>query len=141
MESATVTHLELRGGRRERIFGAFVLVVLAVACVAWWIGVPGGALWALSKATEDGATHFVSGLIGVPLMMAALAPVLFWLNGLYLRVTGILARLEAAEEETGWHRLVRGPLEPMMAISFVVALIALTIWFFFIAEEPPRQVI
>ena len=127
--------------RRERIFGAFVLVVLAVACVSWWVALPFGTLWALSKATDDAATHFVGGLLGVPAMMALFAPVLFWLNGLYLRVTGILARLEAEEEETGWHRRVRGPLEAMMAVSFAVAAIALTIWFFFVAKNPPHQVI
>jgi hypothetical protein len=29
----------------------------------------------------------------------------------------------------------------MLFISLAVALIALTIWFFFVAEDPPRQVI
>ena len=127
--------------RRERLYGAFVLTVLAIACVAWWIGLPDATLRALSKMTDDAATHFVGGLIGVPLMMALFAPALFWLNGLYLRVTGIMARLEAEEEETGWHRRVRGPLEPMLAVSFAVAAIALAIWFFFVAKNPPHQVI
>jgi hypothetical protein len=138
---ASVSPIELRGTRRERIYGAFVLAVLAIACVAWWVGLPVATLWALSKATDDFATHFVGGLLGVPLMMVLFSPILFWLNGLYLRVTGIIARLEAEEEETGWHRRVRGPLEPMMAISFVVAAVALAIWFFVFAENPPPQVI
>jgi hypothetical protein len=133
--------MQLRGSRRERIYGAFVLAVLAIACVAWWIGVPVATLWALSKATDDAPTHFVGGLLGVPLMMALTAPILFWLNGLYLRVTGIIARLEAEEEETGWHRRVRGPLEPMLAISFGVAVVALAVWFFVFAKNPPHQVI
>ena len=141
MEASSVTPIELRGNRRERIFGAFVLVVLAIACVAWWVGLPIATLWALSKMTDDGPTHFVGGLLGVPVMMALCSPILFWLNGLYLRVTGIIARLEAEEEETGWHRRVRGPLEPMMAISFVVAAVALAVWFFVFAKNPPHQVI
>jgi hypothetical protein len=29
----------------------------------------------------------------------------------------------------------------MLIVSLVVALVALTIWFFFLAEEPSRQVI
>jgi hypothetical protein len=124
--------------RRERLAGAFVLVVLVLACVAFWIGVPLGTLWALSKATDDGATHFVGGLIGVPVAMALFSPVLFWLNGLYLRVTGVIARLEADEEEAGWQRRVRGPLEPLLFVSFLIALTALTIWFFVFAENPPR---
>ena len=141
MEAGAMTTRIQPANRRERIYGAFVLTVLGVACVAWWVALPFGTLWALSKATEDQATHFVGGLLGVPLMMALFAPILFWLNGLYLRVTGIMARLEAEEEETGWHRRVRGPLEPMLAISFAVAAVALTIWFFFIAKNPPHQVI
>ena len=128
-------------GTRERLAGAFVLAVMLLACLVFWIGIPVGGLWALSKATDSFAGHFVIGLIGVPTAMALFSPALFWLNGLYLRVPGVLARLEAEEEETGWPRRVRGPLEPMLCVSFVVVLVALTIWFFFFAENPPHQVI
>jgi hypothetical protein len=98
-------------------------------------------LWALSKATEDATTHVVSGLFGVPMAMVAFSPILFWLNNLYLRVTGVLDRLAEDEEEAGWQRQVRGPLEPMMFISLAVAIVALSIWFFFIAKDPSPQVI
>jgi hypothetical protein len=125
---------------QRRIAGAFVLVVLGVACVGWWIGVPAATLWGLAQATDDFATHFVGGLVGVALMMAATAPILIWLNGLYLRVSGALARAEADEEETGWRRQLRGPLEPMMFISLLVAFAALSIWFFFIAETAPTSI-
>jgi hypothetical protein len=118
--------------------GAFVLVVLALACLTFWIGIPLATLWGLSKATDDSATHFVAGLIGVPMAMVLFTPVLFWLNGLYLRVTGVIARLEADEEEAGWQRRLRGPLEPMLLTSLAIAIVALTIWFFVFAEDPPR---
>jgi ABC-type proline/glycine betaine transport system permease subunit len=130
-----------RTATTDRIAAAFVLVMLAACCLVFWIGLPLAVLWALSKATDDATTHFVSGLIGVPLAMVAFAPALFWLNNLYLRVTGVLARLEEDEEESGWRRRVRGPLEPMMFFSLAVAIVALCVWFFFIAEDPPRQVI
>jgi hypothetical protein len=32
-------------------------------------------------------------------------------------------------------------LEPMLILSLAVALVALTIWFFVFAENPPHQVI
>jgi hypothetical protein len=142
MEAEIVTGRRLQSGLRprERLAGAFVLVVMGLACVTFWIGVPLGFLWALSKATDDFALHFVGGLIGVPAAMALFSPVLFWLNGLYLRVTGIAARLEQDEREAGWRRRVRGPLEPMLLTSFLVAAVALTIWFFFYAENPPLVV-
>jgi hypothetical protein len=126
---------------RERILGTFVLAVMTIACIGWWIGIPLLTLWGLAHATNDGPTHFVGGLIGVPLMMAATAPILIWLNGLYLRVTGILARAEADEDETGWSRRLRGPLEPLMFASLAVAIVALSIWFFFIAETAPYSVL
>jgi len=127
--------------RHARIAGAFVLAVLTAACIAWWIGVPLATLWALGRATDDGETHFVAGLIGVPAMMALTAPALIWLNGLYLRVSGALARAEADETEGGWRRQLRGPLEPIMFVSLGLAIIALTIWFFAFAEDPPRVII
>ena len=126
---------------RERIAGAVVLVVMAIACVSWWIGVPVLTLWGLAHATDDGPTHFVTGLLGVPLAMAVTAPILLWLNGLYLRVTGVYARVMEDEEEGDWRRRLRGPLEPMMFVSLAVAFGALCIWFFFFAESPPRIII
>jgi ABC-type dipeptide/oligopeptide/nickel transport system permease component len=133
--------VEARSVIADRVAGAFVLAVLAAACLVFWIGIPLAVLWGLSKATDDATTHFVSGLLGVPLAMALFSPILFFLNNLYLRVTGVLDRLAEDEEESGWHRRVRGPLEPMMFLSLAVAIVALCIWFFFIAEDPPRQII
>jgi hypothetical protein len=141
MEAGAVNPSDRDVSARERLAGAFVLAVMAVACVIFWIGIPLGFLWTLGELTDSFPTHFVGGLLGVPLAMALFAPVLFWLNGLYLRVSGVLARLAAEQEETGWHRRVRGPLEPMLGVSFVIAVIALCIWFFVFAEDPPRQII
>ncbi len=126
---------------RERIAGVFILVVLAIACVGWWIGIPVLTLWGLAHATDNGTTHFVTGLIGVPIAMAITAPVLLWLNGLYLRVTGVYARVEEDEEEGDWSRRLRGPLEPMMFVSLAVAFVALCIWFFFIADSAPTSIL
>jgi hypothetical protein len=126
---------------KERILGTFVLAVLTVACVGWWIGVPLFTLWGLAQLTNDGPTHFVGGLIGVPVMMALTAPILIWLNGLYLRVTGILARAQADEDDSGWSRRLRGPLEPLMFASLAVAIVALCVWFFFIADTAPSSVL
>ena len=126
---------------RHRLAAAFILLVLAVACLVFSVGVPIGSLWALSKATDSFATHFVLGLVLVPVAMALFSPVLFWINGLYLRVTGVMARLDEDEREVGWHRRARGPLEPMLLASLAIALVALCFWFFFIAQNPPRQFI
>lgn len=126
---------------RRRLAAVFVLVVLGVSCLVFWIGAPLAVLWGLSKATDDATTHFVAGVVGAPLAMALFSPALFWLNNLYLRVSGVLDRLEEDEAESGWHRRVRGPLEPMMIVALAIAFTALTVWFLFIAENPSAQVI
>ena len=62
---------------------------------------------------------------------------LIWLNNLYLRVTGVIARYHAEEEEFGpgtGPRFLRGPLEPLLIGSLVIALIVLTAWFLFLAD-------
>ena len=140
MESLSAPRADYTTAGR-RLAAAFVLVVLGIACIVFWVGIPIAGLWALSKATDSFVTHFVVGLIGVPTAMALFSPVLFWLNFLYLRVSGALERLEEDEVESGWQRRLRGPLEPMLLASFLVALVALCIWFFFVAENPPQQVI
>lgn len=124
---------------RDRAAAAFLLAVLAVGCLALFVGVPVGVLWGLSNLTDSLVTHFVLGLIGIPLLIALLSPALFWVNALYLRVT---AAGEPDEEDEDWddgehdRRLARGPLEPMLVAAFVVALVALIVWFFFFAENP-----
>lgn len=116
-----------------------MLVVLAVSCLVFWIAIPAGTLWALGHATDDPGVHFVAGLLGVPLAMVAFSPVLLMLNRLYLRVTGVLARLEEDESEADWRRRVRGPLEPMLAVSFVAAAAVICVWFFTAAGNPTRS--
>ncbi len=126
---------------RERIAGWFVLIALTIACTVFWVGVPAGFLWVLGELTDSGTTHFVVALIGVPMAMVIYSPLLFWLNGLYLRVTGVLDRFDEAEEEPEWRQRLRGPLEPILFASLAIELTALCIWFFFIAEQPPRIII
>jgi hypothetical protein len=138
-QTMTATEHPVRSGRR--LAGFFVLCLLLVACVVFWIGVPLAFLWGLGKVTDSGTTHFVVGLVGAPLAMAAFSPILFWLNNLYQRVTGVFDRLDEDEDEAGWQRRVRGPLEPILFVTLGIAIVALCIWFFGFAENPSRQVL
>src|SRR5688500_15740986 len=108
----------------ERVAGAFVLAVMTVVCLLFWSVVPAGVLWGLGEVTESQTTHFLTGLVAVPAGMLVVATFLVWLNGLYLRVTGVLRRLEADEEEGEWRRRIRGPLEPLLITSLVLEVIA-----------------
>ena len=136
MEAGSISGEAPTGRARQRLAGAFVLCVLVLASAVFWVGIPVGFLYALGKLTDDGTTHFLVGVIGAPLSMVLFSPILFWLNGLYLRVTGVFDRLDEDEEESGWQRRVRGPLEPIMLISLAIAIVALCIWFVVFAENP-----
>jgi hypothetical protein len=118
---------------RDRLAAAFLLVLLAAGSLVLWIGIPFALLWILSRVTESWSGHFVMGVVLIPLAMALFAPVLFWLNALYLRVVRVLP-LDEEDEDVG--RRIRGPLEFFLYMGMIGALIALTVWFFFYASNP-----
>ena len=122
---------------RHRATAALVLVVLIAGFLFWLGGLPVLILWALTKAIESSAQHFVLGLIAVPTAMAWFGLVLIWLNGVYLRLTGA----GPVANRDGLRRPVGGPLEFLLVSSLLVAIVALLIWFFFFAQNPPRQFI
>lgn len=125
----------------DRVAAAFLLALLAVGSLALWIGIPTLCLWLASKAADTLAYHFILALLMTLVGMTVWVVFLAWLNQLYLRVSGIAARLEA-DRKAGWARQrFRGPLELFLTVSFVIAIVALFIWFFFFAQNPSQQVI
>jgi hypothetical protein len=136
--------IAVRGQTQHRAAAAFVFVTLVLGTLILCIGIPVGGAWALSKVTSSQGGHYIAVLLLIPFAMAMFTPVLFWLNRLYLRIreTG-----RAGEPGRDWDeewdegddepRLIpRGPLEPLLLISFALALVAIVIWFFFFAENP-----
>jgi hypothetical protein len=127
-----------RGRLRDRAAAAFLLCLMAVGSFVLWIGVPYGCLYVSSKLVDSLAGHFV---VSLPMTLAAMVIWgwgLFWVNALYLRVTGFFDVPEDPDEPP---RRIRGPLEPILVGSLVIALIALFVWFFGFAENPSSQVI
>jgi hypothetical protein len=122
----------------DRLAAAFLIVLLAAGSLFLWVGIPYGLLWSFGRLTDSWNGHFLMSLVLIPAAMAAFAPLLFWLNGLYLRVTGVIR--PGDDEEEARQRRVRGPLEFFLYMGMVAALIALTIWFFFYAKNPPEIV-
>jgi ABC-type dipeptide/oligopeptide/nickel transport system permease component len=121
----------------DRLAAMFLLVVLGAGSLVLWIGIPFGLLWFFSRVTESWNGHFLMSLVLIPIAMALFAPALFWLNGLYLRVTGVV---NPDEEDEDADRRLRGPLELFLYLGMIAALIALTVWFFFYANNPPEVV-
>jgi hypothetical protein len=135
-------HTEIAGparGRRaaDRLAAAFVLVVMGAATLVFWIGIPLGGLWFFAQVTDSWNGHFLLSLVLIPTAMALFSPALFWLNGLYLRMIGVIGP-GADEEDRRWR--ARGPLEMFLSAGLVVALVALFVWFFFFAKYPPEVI-
>jgi hypothetical protein len=120
----------------DRVAAAFVLLLLAVGSLFLWAGIPYGLLWFFARVTDSWNGHFLMSVVLIPIAMALFAPVLFWLNGLYLRVTGVLRPDE--EEDPG--RRLRGPLEIFLYAGMIMAVVALCVWFFGYAHNPPEVI-
>ena len=131
--SARAAIADRGGGASARLAAAFVLLVLGAATLVFWIGIPLGGLWLLARVTDSWNGHFLLSLALIPVAMALFAPALFWLNGLYLRVTG--APQPDPEEQGPRHRL-NGPLEMFLSAGMAVAVAALMVWFFLFASNP-----
>jgi hypothetical protein len=130
------THEPVRG--RDRVAASFLLVLMGLGSLALWIGIPVGCLYAASKMTDTQASHY---LIALPLTLIAMigfGAFLFWLNRLYLRIT--LPWLLAKTDDDEPPPRLRGPLEPLLVASMVVAVVALFAWFFFDAHNPGPEV-
>jgi hypothetical protein len=134
---AEAMHRRPGGGLLDRLAAGFILVLLAAGSLVLWVGIPVGGLWFFSKVTDSWNRHFLLSLVLIPLAMAAYAPVLFWLNGLYLRVTGVL---RPDDDDDDRDRRLRGPLELFLYVGMAVAVVALFGWFFFLASNPPEVV-
>jgi hypothetical protein len=124
-----------RLGAVDRMAAGFLLVLLALGSLTLWIGIPVGWLWVASKITDTSGSHFFAAMVGTPIAIIAFGAVLAWINRLYLRIVRP-GPAEPIEDEEDEPRFVRGPLEPLLVGSLAIAVAALCVWFFVLAENP-----
>lgn len=127
---------DLRVHTRDRIAAAFLVALMFAGSFVLWIAVPYGGMWLAGELTDSFGLHMPLALILVIPGMFLVAIGLAWTNELHQRVTGGATAGDRAEYRRSRH----GPLEPILAFSFVLALVALFVWFFLFAENPPRGV-
>ena len=125
-------------GEGRRLAALLLLAAMAIGSLALWLAVPAACLYAASKLVGTSGEEYVVGLPMTILAMVAFGAFLAWLNRLYLRITGVLARYEAELEELGVApQFLHGPLEPLLVTSLAVAIGVLVVWFFAFAKNPP----
>ncbi len=122
-----------QGRARDRVAAAFLLCLMTVGSLCSGSASRSARLYAASKLVDSLAAHFVVSLPMTLTAMIVWGSGLFWLNGLYLRVTGFFDEPDDPDEPP---RRIRGPLEPILIGSMFIALVALFVWFFGFAENP-----
>lgn len=131
--SRTVSRRAAEYGLIASIFGISLML---------WIVSPLGALWVASRLTDDGFLIVFAGAgIVCPLLMALFGFVLAWLNGTYLRLVGA----HPSRQIPSWRSSLSGDrsggrrpkpvLEVSLALSVVVAGVALAVFFLFFAHN------
>jgi hypothetical protein len=121
------------GVRRMAQAGAGALVLITMMLLGGlvlWVGIPLGWLWVGGQVQGSGGSIGTALLVmaaGVVMSIAALIPVLGWLNRKY----GDL------REARGLEPLGNVALEGVLAVSAGIALIAFAIWFLLFAGTSP----
>jgi hypothetical protein len=116
------TRAKPHGGGIE---AALIAVGIVLGCQALWLVVPVGTLWVLTRISGDAAVILISGLVVMPLALAAVAWMLGRANRRYLRLVG---------DRGGWRR---GPLEVALPASVMIGIVTALIWFVFFANHMP----
>ena len=116
---------------------------MALASVLLWLGAPIGWLYIGSqvqaKSDSDGFTPYFLVIGGIAVSVVILTKVLSALSRAYDRASG---QVDPVRVRLPWHRSMRGDddhrpprkmLDVVMVISVGIAVLAMTIWFFFFA--------
>jgi hypothetical protein len=134
---------------RREVLAAVVTAALAVAIVVGsavlWIGIPFAGLWLAGRFTTTAEAFLFATLGGIPVAMVAFGWVLYRINSLYLRWRGPdegegrnhSAWLVSLSDERGRSRRARAPrrlIDVAMTTSLTIALVLMTIWFFFLSR-------
>ena len=127
------------------VAASLLVVLMAVGSVAMWIASPIFWLWLVSQFSESTAPSlgaYLLVLLGMIASTVVLGKTLGYLNRVHGAMTG---RMPARRDQTVWMRSHRGErtvqrdhgvLGTVMAVSVSVALVAMGIWFFFLAGSP-----
>jgi hypothetical protein len=106
------------------------MVLMFAGGLGLWIGVP--LLWLFVAGRIQGATQSLGAAVGVALLGLVLSV------ALAMRPLHWLARKHAdAREARGLQDLGWVPLEGVMVVSAVLALVAFVVWFLFFAGAEP----
>jgi hypothetical protein len=109
---------------------AAMLAAMFAGALGLWIGVP--LLWLYIGSKVQESTHSVGAALGLMLFgsiatILLLVPVLGWLNDAY----------EHVREHRGLENYGQAPLEAVLVVSAVIALVLFVVWFVLFTDSAP----
>ena len=117
------------------------MALMALGSLALWTAIPGAWLW-LTRDLDPGGARFLVAVVGCAISMLLAGSLLVRLQAIHARISG--ATLPQRAARSGWVRSVSDQpgtgggltaLEKMLAISAVVALLALVGWWAFFSDS------
>jgi MFS family permease len=112
---------------------AAMLAAMFAGALGLWIGVP--LLWLYIGSKVQESTHSVGAALGL---------MLFGAIGTILLLVPVLGRLNDAYEHVREHRGLenygQAPLEAVLVLSAVIALVLFVIWFFLFTDSAPLPI-
>jgi hypothetical protein len=126
-----------------------IFVAMLLAALSIWTAIPLGWVYIGSKVSQtqfpSGGPYFVVA-IGIVVSILLIAWLIGWLNRLYVQLTGTnrLTPMRSAwlksMRDSSPRRGTTTVVEAVLIGSVILAAIALTLWFFFLAGSPiPNQ--
>jgi hypothetical protein len=128
---------------------AALAAFIVVGSLFTWIGIPLIWVWIAAQLSHDNLMVYIVALAACPATMAGWGWLLYRVNAVYVRLgppdaappgAGRSAWLKSVSGERG-RRAPWSLIDVTLAISVVLAIALLFVWFLFISESPPRQVI
>jgi ABC-type uncharacterized transport system permease subunit len=112
---------------------AVMLAMMFAGALALWIGVP--LLWLYIGSKVQESTNSVGAALGL-MLFGSIATILLFVP--------LLGRLNEAyehlRESRGLENYGQAPLEAVLVVSAVIALILLVVWFFLFTDNAPMPI-
>ncbi len=123
---------------------------MALAAINIWTGAPLLALWVGSRATKSATTVTMAPvLLVVAVLFVACLALIYALSWTSTRYDALTGRPQTVKRHVPWLRSVRGervnyerdrkgvtPLERVLVITVVLAILAFELWFFIASPSP-----
>lgn len=147
MDGTSTHNIARRAGRN---LGATILVLaMIVAALSMWTVIPLGWVWVgsrISKGQAPSGGPYMVVFIGFVVSILAISWLLGRLNRVYMHLTGTNsvepirpAWMKSLRDSEG-HRPYPTVLETVIVTSVILAILAMTVWFFVAAGSPlPNQ--